>query len=57
MVRFLIFSFLDKETPMIPVNWTQMRCPKSYVKELRKVAKINFGDSKSVKSNEDKMDT
>ncbi|KAK7869364.1 hypothetical protein R5R35_000673 [Gryllus longicercus] len=26
--------------PMIPISWTEMQCPKTYVKELRKVAKI-----------------
>ena len=36
------YSQLNKETAMLPVNWTQMRCPKTYVRELRKVAKINF---------------
>lgn len=36
------YSQLNKATPMLPVNWTQMRCPKTYVRELRKVAKINF---------------
>lgn len=39
------YSQLNRETPMLPVSWTQMRCPKTYVRELRKVAKINFGDS------------
>ena len=36
------YSRYNKTTPMIPVNWTQMRCPKTFVKELRKVAKISF---------------
>ena len=36
------YSRHNKDTPMVPVNWTQMRCPKTFVKELRKVAKINF---------------
>lgn len=26
--------------PMVPVSWTEMQCPKTLVKELRKVAKI-----------------
>ncbi|GLH12922.1 uncharacterized protein GBIM_17574 [Gryllus bimaculatus] len=26
--------------PMIPISWTEMQCPKTYVKEFRKVAKI-----------------
>ena len=25
---------------MIPVSWTEMQCPKSLVKEARKVAKV-----------------
>ena len=36
------YSQLNKQTPMVPVTWTQMRCPKTYVRELRKVAKISF---------------
>lgn len=26
--------------PMVPVSWTEMQCPKTLVKEPRKVAKI-----------------
>lgn len=26
--------------PLIPISWTEMQCPKTYVKEPRKVAKI-----------------
>lgn len=26
--------------PMVPVSWTEMQCPQTLVKELRKVAKI-----------------
>lgn len=36
------YSAMNKEVPMLPVSWTQMRCPSTYVKELRKVAKISF---------------
>lgn len=25
---------------MVPLSWTEMQCPKTLVKELRKVAKI-----------------
>ncbi len=25
---------------MVPVSWTEMQCPKTYVKEYRKVAKV-----------------
>ena len=25
---------------MVPVSWTEMQCPETYVKELRKIAKI-----------------
>ena len=25
---------------MIPVSWTEMRCPKTYNKEYRKIAKV-----------------
>lgn len=30
----------SEPTPMIPVGWTEMQCPVTLVKELRKVAKI-----------------
>jgi len=36
------YSRHNKETPMTPVSWTMMRCPKTFVKEMRKVAKISF---------------
>ncbi len=26
---------------MIPVGWQEMQCPKTYVKEMRKVAKVS----------------
>lgn len=29
-----------KGVPMVPVGWQEMQCPKSYVKELRKVARV-----------------
>jgi exosome complex component CSL4 len=25
---------------MVPVSWTEMQCPKTYIKEYRKVAKV-----------------
>ena len=25
---------------MVPVSWTEMQCPKTYVKEPRKVARV-----------------
>lgn len=25
---------------MIPISWTEMQCPKTFVKESRKVAKV-----------------
>lgn len=28
------------DTPMVPISWTEMQCPKSLVKEPRKVAKL-----------------
>ena len=26
--------------PMVPVGWQEMQCPRTYVKEFRKVAKV-----------------
>lgn len=26
---------------MVPVGWQEMQCPKTYVKEFRKVAKVS----------------
>lgn len=28
------------DVAMIPISWTEMQCPKTMVKEFRKVAKI-----------------
>lgn len=28
------------DTPMVPISWSEMQCPNSLVKELRKVAKL-----------------
>jgi exosome complex RNA-binding protein Csl4 len=25
---------------MVPISWTEMQCPKTFIKELRKVAKV-----------------
>jgi exosome complex component CSL4 len=25
---------------MVPVGWQEMQCPKTYIKEMRKVAKV-----------------
>ena len=30
----------SKRQPMVPVGWTEMQCPVTFVKEPRKVAKI-----------------
>jgi len=26
---------------MVPVGWQEMQCPKTYIKEMRKVAKVS----------------
>lgn len=36
--EFEKYSFLG--VSMIPVSWTEMQCPKTLVKEFRKVAKV-----------------
>lgn len=43
---------------MIPVSWSEMQCPKSLVKEPRKVARImpEFVLAKSVPKQENSMD-
>ncbi|KAI1287951.1 Exosome complex component CSL4 [Halotydeus destructor] len=37
----IAYSEEDKDTPMVPVSWTEMVCPTSGQKEIRKVAKIH----------------
>jgi len=36
--------------PMVPVNWSEMVCPKTFVKEYRKVAKVFFDIKPSEKT-------
>lgn len=31
---------LSTDCPMVPVSWTEVVCPETYVKERRKVAKL-----------------
>ncbi|XP_053694804.1 exosome complex component CSL4 [Sabethes cyaneus] len=39
-VAVAMSSRCPEPTPMVPVGWTEMQCPVTLVKELRKVAKI-----------------
>ncbi|XP_039295887.1 exosome complex component CSL4 isoform X2 [Nilaparvata lugens] len=36
----VVIAHTSAGVPMIPISWDQMQCPKTYVKENRKVAKI-----------------
>ncbi|PSN43592.1 Exosome complex component CSL4 [Blattella germanica] len=36
----VVIAHSEAGATMVPVSWTEMQCPKTYVKELRKVAKI-----------------
>lgn len=36
----VVIAHSEAGIPMIPVSWTEMQCPKTYVKEPRKVAKV-----------------
>ncbi|XP_066603275.1 exosome complex component CSL4 [Prorops nasuta] len=36
----VVIARSEEGIPMIPISWTQMQCPKTMVKEFRKVAKI-----------------
>jgi exosome complex RNA-binding protein Csl4 len=38
--RGLITSSNYQLTPMVPINWTEMQCPSTGIREPRKVAKI-----------------
>ncbi|KAF4532012.1 hypothetical protein B566_EDAN014737 [Ephemera danica] len=35
-----VVSFSYPCVPMVPISWTEMQCPVTYVKKLRKVAKV-----------------
>jgi len=40
--HFLKFKaeFFYLGVPMVPISWTEMQCPVTYTKKLRKVAKV-----------------
>ncbi|KAI9558259.1 hypothetical protein GHT06_015012 [Daphnia sinensis] len=37
----VVIAYSEEGTPMVPVGWQEMQCPKTYVKEMRKVAKVS----------------
>lgn len=36
----VVIASSEAGVPMVPVSWTEMQCPETYVKESRKVAKV-----------------
>ena len=36
----VVIARSEAGVPMVPVSWTEMQCPETYVKEPRKVAKV-----------------
>ncbi|XP_067007503.1 exosome complex component CSL4 [Anabrus simplex] len=36
----VVIAHSEAGVPMVPISWTEMQCPKTYVKEQRKVAKV-----------------
>ena len=40
LTDYHVFVLLPTGAKMIPISWTEMQCPKTYVKEHRKVAKV-----------------
>lgn len=36
----VVATFRGQDVPMVPIGWTEMQCPKTLVKEPRKVAKL-----------------
>ncbi|XP_065222876.1 exosome complex component CSL4 [Planococcus citri] len=36
----VVIAYSEAGIPMIPISWTEMQCPKTHNKELRKVARI-----------------
>ncbi|XP_060532705.1 exosome complex component CSL4 [Cylas formicarius] len=36
----VVIAYSEHGYPMVPVSWTEMQCPKTFVREHRKVAKI-----------------
>ena len=37
----MVIAHSEEGVPMVPVGWQEMQCPKTYVKEFRKVAKVS----------------
>ncbi len=37
----VVIAHSEEGVPMVPVGWQEMQCPKTYVKEFRKVAKVS----------------
>lgn len=38
--KILITVVKSSGVPMVPISWTEMQCPVTYTKKLRKVAKV-----------------
>uniref|UniRef100_A0A1B6DSQ0 S1 motif domain-containing protein n=1 Tax=Clastoptera arizonana TaxID=38151 RepID=A0A1B6DSQ0_9HEMI len=36
----VVIAHSEEGIPMVPISWTEMQCPKTYIKEARKVAKV-----------------
>ncbi|KAE8740026.1 hypothetical protein FOCC_FOCC014471 [Frankliniella occidentalis] len=36
----VVIADSETGTSMVPISWTEMQCPKTHIKELRKVAKV-----------------
>jgi len=37
----VVIAYSEEGVPMVPVGWQEMQCPRTYVKEFRKVAKVS----------------
>ena len=36
----VVIARSENGASMVPVSWTEMQCPDTYIKEFRKVAKV-----------------
>jgi exosome complex component CSL4 len=36
----ILIPKISSGVPMVPISWTEMQCPVTYTKKLRKVAKV-----------------
>ena len=36
----VVIAYSEPGVAMVPISWTEMKCPKTWITQLRKVAKV-----------------